>query len=369
MAQKSQELKKVGECLYRNGNKVYFALIKVSGKQIKRSLKTDDVAIAKRRLAELRAKAERLHGKENRNIRFEELAESWMESIKPSLKPKSYDRRRVALVGLTLFFKEMPIKAIGFNDIDEWRRKRGATISARSHNIELETLKILLRYACDRGIVLDNPATKFRRRKQGKAVVKIPTRAEFQALMKSLRNAPYSVTSGAADMVEFLAYSGMRVGEAREVRFCDVNLEMETVLITGGALGTKNHEQRTIPLFPNLRNLIRRIIERKSGVDENARIFSIESPRGAMTSACKRIGLEDFSVHSLRHFFASNAIEQGINFKVIADWLGHSDGGVLVAKTYGHLRAEFSAAMAERMSFEATEASPALQVVATEQAA
>ncbi len=41
MAQKSQELKKVGECLYRNGNKTYFALLKVAGKQIKKSLKTD----------------------------------------------------------------------------------------------------------------------------------------------------------------------------------------------------------------------------------------------------------------------------------------------------------------------------------------
>jgi hypothetical protein len=48
-----------------------------------------------------------------------------------------------------------------------------------------------------------------------------------------------------------------------------------------------------------------------------------------------------------------NAIEAGINFKVIADWLGHSDGGIPVAKTYGRLRSEFSAAMAEKMSFDA----------------
>src|SRR5438067_11960530 len=97
VAQKSQQLKRVGECLYRNGNKIYFALIKVRGKQIKRSLKTDDLAIAKRRLAELRGKAERLHGQENRGIRFEELAENWLASIQPALKPESYDRRRVAM--------------------------------------------------------------------------------------------------------------------------------------------------------------------------------------------------------------------------------------------------------------------------------
>ena len=54
----------------------------------------------------------------------------------------------------------------------------------------------------------------------------------------------------------------------------------------------------------------------------------------------------------MRHFFCSNAIEAGCDFKVIAGWFGHKDGGVLVARTYGHLRNEHSAAMAKRMTFD-----------------
>jgi integrase len=354
VGQKSQHLKRVGECLYRNGRKTYFALVKVSGKQIKRSLKTNDLAIAKRRLSELRGKAERLHGKENRNIRFQELSGNWLESIKPGLKPKSWDRRGVAIVGLTPFFKGMAVKSIGFKEIDEWRRRRGAKISARSHNIELETLKLLLTYAIDRGIFLDNPAEKFRRRKETRAMVKIPTRQEFDALMIGLNSAPKAVASGAAAMVEFLAYSGMRVGEAREVKIRDINLESlprGRVLITGGLEGTKNREQRVIPLFPSLRNVLERLLEKANGASPNSKLFTIQSPRGAMRNAFERMGLEPFSVHALRHYFASNAIENGINFQVIGNWLGHKDNGVLVAKRYGHLRSEFSASMAERMSF------------------
>ena len=353
MLGKSQEFKKAAECLYRNGNKVYYARVKVNGKQIRRSLNTTDLAIAKRRLGEFRAKAERLEGEENRNIRFEELADGWLASIKSGLKPKSYDRRRVALVGLTPFFRGTAVKAIGFAEIDAWKRKRGATVSARSHNIELETLKLILRYAVDRGIVLENAAEKLKRRKQPKSIIELPSHAEFRSLVKTLREAPLAVASGATAMVEFLAYSGMRVGEAREVRFEDVNLEVGSVLITGGELGTKNHQERVIPLFPNLRNLLVRLIAAHDSTDVSERIFDIASPRGAMKLACKRAGLKQFSVHSLRHFFASNAIESGINFKVISDWLGHSDGGTLVAKTYGHLRSEYSTAMAEKMSFEA----------------
>ena len=61
----------------------------------------------------------------------------------------------------------------------------------------------------------------------------------------------------------------------------------------------------------------------------------------------------------MRHFFCSNAIEIPVDFKTIADWLGHTDGGVLVARTYGHLRQEHSDRMATKMTFSTQDPSPA----------
>ena len=48
----SNPLRKVGECLYRNGHGVYFAWFSVRGKQLKRSLKTarDFIGVANCRL-------------------------------------------------------------------------------------------------------------------------------------------------------------------------------------------------------------------------------------------------------------------------------------------------------------------------------
>jgi len=70
-----------------------------------------------------------------------------------------------------------------------------------------------------------------------------------------------------------------------------------------------------------------------------------------MISACRNAALPHFTHHHLRHFFCSNAIEAGVDFKAIAGWLGHKDGGLLAAKTYGHLRDEHSALMAKKMTF------------------
>ena len=361
----SKDLQKVGENLYRNSHGTYFAWFAVKGKQIKRSLKTTDKDLARRRFNDLREKANRLHGGEQRNIRFEELVAFWLESIRADVKESTYRRRVVCLNQLAPFFKGTTVRSINSQTIENWKVARGSQVAPRTFNKELETLNHLMRYARDvKGIILDNPAEKIRNRKAETPVIEIPTKEQFCALVTELRNEPQAVRSGAADFAEFLAYSGLRLGEATEVCRCDVNFDLNTLLVTGGETGTKNHEERTIPLFPALRKLMERIFEeRKLKEPTNTRLFPFKNIRQALGSACRRAGLPSFGHHALRHFFCSNAIEAGIDFKAIAGWLGHKDGGVLVAKTYGHLRAEHSAAMAQRMTFDLNRAEDSEKVI------
>jgi Phage integrase, N-terminal SAM-like domain len=130
----SNPLRKVGECLYRNRHGVYFAWFSIRGKQLKRSLKTSDKELARRRLAELRKVATRLHGLEDRNLRFEEVVRAWLESIQGGLKPSTYRRRVVCINQLMPFFKTIAMRSITSADIEKWKLRRGATIAARTFN-------------------------------------------------------------------------------------------------------------------------------------------------------------------------------------------------------------------------------------------
>ena len=47
----------------------------------------------------------------------------------------------------------------------------------------------------------------------------------------------------------------------------------------------------------------------------------------------------------------SESIESGVDIPTVSRWLGHSDGGALAMKVYGHLRDQHSAAMAQRVTF------------------
>lgn len=61
----------------------------------------------------------------------------------------------------------------------------------------------------------------------------------------------------------------------------------------------------------------------------------------------------------MRHLFASSLIAAGVDVRTVAEYLGHSDGGALVLKTYSHLmpdseeraRKALDAAIAARAGF------------------
>ena len=133
-----------------------------------------------------------------------------------------------------------------------------------------------------------------------------------------------------------------------------INFEKELILVTGGEAGTKNYSQRSIPLFEPAKQLLLRLSGGKE-MPALSRIFTHKSSKTALKHASHAIGLPDgqhFTHHDMRHFFCSNALEENIPDHVIAAWLGHKDGGILVRKTYGHLRVGHSTEMAKLMIFQ-----------------
>jgi integrase len=349
----SAGLNHVGECLYRHHAGTYYALVKVAGKQIKRSLRTSDVSLAKRRLSDFRISAARLTGTE-KSLVFEGLAKQWLESIRSHLKDSSYQRRVTVLKKVEPFFKGSLVKSIGHREIEHWKQGRSFKLSARTYNIDVETLHQLFEFAReDLRLILDNPAGKLKRRKVTQRKPEIPSKAQFITLLAEMRKDVRS--QEAANFVEFLGYSGLRLSEAKAVRRRDVNFEKSTLTVTGGEHGTKNHEFRVIPLFPALKRFLTVRAEATGAILPDTKVFVLETAKQALEGSCKRAGLPHWGHHAMRHFFCSNAIEAGIDFKVIAEWLGHKDGGILVARTYGHLRAEHSVAMAQKMIFDALE--------------
>jgi len=340
---------KVAECLYRDDSSGgYYALLKKSGKQIRRSLKTTDRKLAERHLAEFKEKVSRLDLTQGKNrITFGELATLCMNTWRARLKPRSAESRENSINQLRPFFGAMPIRSITRLQCEQWAEQRSPQVAASTFNCDLESLRAILDYAQREGLIMDNPAKVVVRRRLSKAAILIPTREQFQKMVATLRGLDVRYIA-AADLVELLAYSGMRKAEANAFRLADVDFKRGSFTVTGGEYGTKNHEARVVPMFPVLQNFLERL-KAESPRSAEQPLVAIQDAKKALETACKLNGFPHFTHHSMRHFFVSNCLEKGVDFKTLAAWVGHKDGGLLVAKTYGHLRDTHSFEMAKRI--------------------
>ncbi len=348
--------RKVGQNLYRLASSgTYYALLKRGGKQIRRCLRTADRALAQRRLHGLQERTSRLTQYDGSSrITFRELADRWLANTRIKLKESSAVRLEVCIRGLDPILGKVPVRHLTHRHCEEWITRRGGKLSAQSYKHERRTLIAILDYAVRDGLILDNFAREsLPTRRIPKPKIIIPTQEQFRLLVQTIRQADIRAQH-AGNLIELLGCSGMRLGEAISLTWGDIDWQREMFTVTGGERGTKNLEARVVPLFPALYELLERI-RGDSQPPATERVIPINCAQTAIINACRNAGLPKFLHHSMRHYFCSNAIEAGIDFKVIAGWLGHKDGGLLVSKTYGHLRDAHSFEMAKRMTFSAVE--------------
>jgi integrase len=347
---------KVAENLYRlESSGGYYALIKKSGKQFRRSLKTKDRKLADRRLKELKGQIGCLTLTDDAKLGFGAVANRWLESIKHTLAEGTITQREIRIKNLSPFFKGVPLRNITAAQCESWAIKRGAKLASQTFVHELETMRNVFSYALKHGLILTSPATTIKRPKVSNAKVVIPTREQFIKLVAQIRQSDGRADSqrkskAGADLVEFLAFSGARVGEARASAWADVKFENNMIWLHG----TKSEgSDRLIPMPAALREFLLRL-KKESPEPPQGKILKTDSAKKCLATACEKLEFPKFTHHDFRHFFATTCIESGVDIPTISRWLGHGDGGALAMRVYGHLQIEHSLAMIKRVNFEQT---------------
>ena len=233
---------------------------------------------------------------------------------------------------------------------------------ARTVNLDTVAVRNVLKLAVAAGHIERLPETKQLKQKPAQRRPLL-TGEEFAALLAACRP---DVTKNAALFrlyLRFLALTGAREKEALAVRWQDVNSSLEVVTI--GAEGiAKNHTSRTVDFSPELKSLLAEMFAAKPpdsswlfpSPQRGAKDIHAQSLRESLNAVRAVAGLPWFGFHDLRHLFASRCVMAGLDFMTIAAWLGHSDGGILVGRVYGHLNDSHKKAAAQKLNFFAEEA-------------
>src|SRR5262249_49255216 len=179
-------------------------------------------------------------------------------------------------------------------------------------------------------------------------VLTLPTRTQFADFVKAIETAGGRDSRNCADFVQGMAFTGCRIGEAREIEWRDLEFETGMIVVRGDPTeATKNGEVRRVPMTRAARALFERMWERRPGEPKDGKVFLVRKCKKSINRAAALVGMSRITHHDLRHLFATMCIESGVDIPTASRWLGHKDGGALAMRTYGHLRPEHSIAQAQ----------------------
>lgn len=221
------------------------------------------------------------------------------------------------------------------------QRARGGAAN-RTINLDVTAFNNAMRYAVDCGYLAKAP--KIKKLKEQTAPRRPPLSAiDIQAILDAAPRA----TKNAELLkfyVRFLVATGAREQEALKIRKIDVDLARGVVHI--GADGdTKNNKSRDVQFNSSLQQVATELLATLPpdtqwlfpSPQRGTKDVHAKSLRESFYATRDVAGRGWVGFHDFRHYFASQCVMAGIDFMTIAEWLGHSDGGILVGTTYGHL--------------------------------
>jgi integrase len=326
----------------------YFAHLRFKGKLHRRSLETTDIALAKRRLADYRRTLERTDPAQG-NTSFAAVLDRYSATLIGAPEAVEDKRAIIGKLKSTLFGAEhLPLRLLTSTQIESWLATHYGSKSASYYNSALTLIRDALQKAVRDRVIAESPAAGLKYRKRKTPIRSTPTFEQFQAIVAEIREQAtkcYQVAEQSADLIEFYGLSGLGAAEAASLTRADVDLRAGQII----AYRHKTSHGFAVPIFPQLRPLIEKLCQGRS---HNDRLFEIDGARKALTNACKRLGLPHVTPRALHRMFITRALELGVDVKTIAQWQGHQDGGVLILKTYSHVRAIHSQRMARLLTTE-----------------
>lgn len=298
---------------------------------------------------------------------------AWMEET-GAKSLLTIQKEKSALRGWAEFLGAVRLTQITRKQVNDYAlQRKGEGVSPRTINLDVIALANCLRFAKEEGFIRSELPTagwkplKYTPPRRSLIPDDAVDRLVAAALAKKEDGTPkYLNGQLMADYIRLLAYSGARRMAGLRARWEHVDFANRQITFI-----TKYDKRVVVDFNPLLEAHLKDMHARREDPDEP---LLFPSPRPGdyernMTTPTKSFhairqdaGLPDLRLHDLRHWFISWAVMNGIDTMTIASWVGHSDGGVLIGKVYGHLDPKHKRSAAEKLTFAGQKPAPAVSL-------
>lgn len=298
-----------------------------------------------------------LKGQVTANVKFEEFAEQWFEEYaKLNLRNTSYERMRQLTNRVYPAIGHLRIDKITGRHIQQFINdlalngksfKTGKPLSRKTAVHHLSFISDVFSYAVKMDMLSDNPCRRVTVPKGEKKEKEIYTLEEIEQLFRLLENAPLKYRT----FFTLAIYSGFRRGELLGLEWKDIDWESNVISVrrtsnytAGKGIYTDTTKtkksQRSLKFPPVVMDLLRAY---KAEQDEereklgnkwidydrlfvkyNGEPMNNNTPYFWFHEFCEENNFRFCDIHSLRHFYASALINEGVDAAAVSGALGHS---------------------------------------------
>jgi len=263
-----------------------------------------------------------------------ELLNFYLGQHHSSLKPKTVQDYEYGVAVIKKYMEHRKLKELSPNDTANMiRRLQDKGLKTWTIKKILTPLVGSLKVAVREGWIQSNPLDALlphERPKSDQREMRCLSSDEIPRLLEGANSERWRT------LFATLIFTGLRISEALALTWDDVNGSIRV------KEGKTQAAQREIMLIPALSGLLRAWKLRQAPGHH----FVFSSAQGtpvsrrealrALRAAEKRAKLPEYTLHELRHTFASILIAQGETVSLVAHQMGHADPGVTL-KVYAHL--------------------------------
>ena len=299
---------------------------------------------------------------------FKDYAQKWLEIKAANLKRSSRIAYGTAIKKLNEEFGNLKMKKIKESNIAEYMRQirlsgnkiDGGGLSGNSAALIIGVIKRIFRCALREKVIKTDPSAFITVAPRGK-------KAEYFAASEQRRIEEYILKKRKTRLYGILIalYTGLRIGELLALKWENVDMRLRVFKIEQTQSSVRLSEnrddlfdspktaagERKIP-YPVSLSPYLKAMKDVGGcfvVSGTKREFvRIRSYQRTFSKLLEKLKIPHRGFHSLRHTFATRAVECGADIKTLSEILGHSDPAVTI-RLYVHSSEKQKKLLAERM--------------------
>ncbi|WP_086314706.1 hypothetical protein A5821_002315 [Enterococcus sp. 7F3_DIV0205] len=265
----------------------------------------------------------------------------WLETfIRPKVKSSTYASYKNKMnVHVLSRIGSIKLQKLKQSDLDSLLKEMDKTLKASSIRSIFSVLKNCLSKAVTINLLTENPCMGVELPKTRKSAVQALSIKDQDKLVKEIN------TDQKFFAIILALQTGLRIGEICGLKWEDIDFENSTLGVNRTVLriqsedksGRKteivevtpksNNSQRKIPITKTLKEKLlelQKVSTSEYVISNKHKALEPRTIAYRFQIIRKKIGLEKFSFHSLRHTFATRCLEAGGNIATISSLLGHS---------------------------------------------